>query len=225
MRAVSTLSKKAMRYFLVVLLVCPISAQSLSFGVKGGVPLTDAFSTSRGDRVSYASVTRRYTVGPTAEIGLPFSGLSLEMDALYRRIGWNGSGIATPLFEGFQSTARFGAWDFDALVKRRIGGHGIHPYAGAGAAFRRLFTTRANYVFADRPDFLTEQLTAELGHKNIAGIVLSGGIETGGSALRAAAELRYTRWLMNNVHESIPNLSTRANQIELLVSFTFRRHR
>ena len=214
-----------MKYFLALLLTWPTSAQSLSFGLMGGVPLTDAFSTSRGDRVSYSSVTRRYTVGPTAEIGLPLAGLSLEMDALYRRIGWNGSGIATPLFEGFQSTARFGAWDFDALMKRRIGGQGIHPYAGAGAAFRRLFTTRANYVFPSPPSFLTEQLTAELGHKNIAGLVLSGGIETGGGALRTAAELRYTRWLMNNVHESIPNLSTQANQIEILVSFTLGRHR
>jgi hypothetical protein len=214
-----------MRYFLAVLLTWPIAAQSLSFGVKGGVPLTDAFSTSRGDRVSYSSVTRRYTVGPTAEIGLPLSGLRLEMDALYRRIGWNGSGIATPLFEGFQSTARFGAWDFDALVKRRIGGRSIHPYVGAGAEFRRFFTTRANYVFPGPPNFLTEQLTAELGHKNIAGLVLSGGVETGGGVLRAATELRYTRWLMNNVHESIPNLSTQANQVEILVSVTFGRHR
>ena len=90
-----------MRYLLALLLTWPVSAQSLSFGVKGGVPLTDAFSTSRGDRVSYASVTHRYTVGPTAEIGLPLYGLSLEMDALYRRIGWNGSGMATPLFEAF----------------------------------------------------------------------------------------------------------------------------
>jgi hypothetical protein len=214
-----------MRYFLAIFLVWPVLAQSLSFGVKGGIPLTDAFSTSGGDRVSYASVTRRYTVGPTAEIGLPLFGLRLEVDALYRRIGWNGSRIATPLFEAFQSTARFGAWDFDALLKHHIGGSGILPYVGAGAAFRRLFTTRANYVFPGPPPrFLTEQMTAELNHKNIAGLVLSGGIELGGGALRVAPELRYTRWLMNNIHDGFPGLSTQANQAEILVSFTFGRH-
>jgi hypothetical protein len=215
-----------MRYFLVIFLVWPVFAQSLSFGVTGGVPLTDAFSTSEGDRVSYASVTRRFTVGPTAEIGLPLFGLRLEVDALYRRIGWNSSGIATPLFEAFQSTARFGAWDLDALLKRRIGVAGIHPYVGAGAAFRRLFTTRTNYVFPGPPPrFLTEQMTAELNHKNIAGLVLSGGIELGGGALRVAPEFRYTRWLMNNIHDGFPSLSTQANQAEILVSFTLGRHR
>jgi hypothetical protein len=213
-----------MRYFLAIFLVWPLFAQSLSFGVKGGVPLTDAFSAFRGDRVSYASVTRRYTVGPTAEMSLPLLGLRLETDALYRRIGWNGSGIATALFEPFQSTARFGAWDFDALLKHRIGGAGIRPYVGAGEAFRRLFTTRTNYVFPGPPPrFLTEQMTAELKHKNIAGIVLSGGIELGGS-VRVAPEVRYTRWLMNNIYESYPSLSTQTNQAEILVSFTFGRH-
>jgi hypothetical protein len=218
--------KEAMRYFLAVFVISPAFAQSLSFGVKGGAPLTDAFSTSKGDRISYASVTRRYTVGPTAEIGLPLFGLRLEVDALYRRIGWNGSGIATPLFDAFQSTTRFSAWDFDALLKQHIGGAGILPYVGAGAAFRRLFTTRTNYVFpGPPPGFLTEQMTAELNHKNIAGFVLSGGIELGVGALRVAPEFRYTRWLMNNIHHGFPNLSTQANQAEILVSFTFGRHR
>ena len=44
-----------------------------------------------------------------------------------------------------------------------------------------------------------------------------------GGALRFAPELRYTRWLMNNVHDGFPNLSTQANQAEILVSFTFER--
>src|ERR1700730_7368561 len=119
---------KQMRYLAVILLTGPIFAQSLSFGVKGGVPVTDAFSTARRDSISYSSVTRRYTIGPTGEIALPLFGLRVEADAFYRRIGWDSNRTATPLLEPFRSTARFGAWDFDALLKHRVGEAGIHPY-------------------------------------------------------------------------------------------------
>jgi hypothetical protein len=213
-----------MRYLAVILLTGPIFAQSLSFGVKGGVPVTDAFSTARRDSISYSSVTRRYTIGPTAEIGLPLFGLRVEADALYRRIGWDSNRTATPLLEPFRSTARFGAWDFDALLKHRVGEAGIHPYVGAGAAFRRFFTTRENFVFPGAPSrSITKQMTEEIHNKNIAGLVFSAGVELGG-ALRFAPELRYTRWLMNNIHDGFPNLSTQANQVEILVSLTFGRH-
>jgi hypothetical protein len=209
-----------------VLLAGPMFAQSLSFGVKGGVPLTDAFSTARRDPISYSSVTRRYTVGPIAEIGLPLFGLRVEADALYHRIGWDSSRSATPLLEPFQSTVRIGAWDFDALLKHRLGGAGVHPYVGAGAAFRRFFTTRENYVLpAPPPRYLSNQMIGEVQHKNIAGLVSSAGVEFGG-AMRIAPEFRYTRWLMNNIWDRYPypNLSTQSNQAEILVSFTFGRH-
>lgn len=57
------------------------STQTISVGVKGGIPLVEAFSTDNRDPlfaapVTYSSITRHYTVGPTAEIGLPFFGLA-----------------------------------------------------------------------------------------------------------------------------------------------------
>ena len=199
-------------------------AQHLSFGVKGGVPLTDAFSASTGSPTSYSSVTERYTAGPTAEIDVPFFGLSVEADALYRRIGWNSSRAASPLFEPFQSTARMGAWEFDALLKHHLGGPGVHAYLGAGAAFSRLFTTRETYTFPGPPPRdLSKQMVDEVRRKNIGGIVVSAGIAFGG-AIRVAPELRYTRWLSNNIIDGYPNLSTQANQAEALVSLTFGRH-
>jgi hypothetical protein len=195
------------------------SAQSSSFGVKGGIPLTEGFSTS-GGQTSYSAVSRRYTVGPTAEIGVPLWGLSVEADALYRRIGWDSSRTASALSEPFQSTARMGAWEFDALLKHRVG----HAYVGAGGAFNRLFITRENYIFSGPPPRdLTKQLVDEVRRKNIGGIVVSAGIALGG-AVRVAPELRYTRWLNNNIIDAMPNLSTQANQVEALISITFGRH-
>ena len=47
-----------------------------SFGIKGGVPLTDAFTdtTTRGvDVITHAfSDTKNYVIGPTVELSLPF---------------------------------------------------------------------------------------------------------------------------------------------------------
>ena len=210
-----------MRFLALFLFALPAFAQSFSFGVKGGVPLTDAFSTGRRDPLSYSSVRRRYTVGPTAEIRLPLLGLSVEVDALYHRIGWDSSRAGTPVFEPFQSTARIGAWDFSAPFKRRLGLSDVHPYLAAGPAFRRFFTTRENYVSAASRN-LSKQMIDEVHRKNIAGIVAAAGVELG-RAMRIAPEFRYTRWLMNNISDSNPFLSTQANQAEVLVlvSVTF----
>jgi len=208
---------------LLMLMAGPLLGQSLSFGVKGGVPLTDAFATAGGGTTTYTSVTHRYTVGPEAEIGLPLAGLRVEADALYQRIGWDSVRPATPLEEPFQSTVRLGAWDFDALLKKRFGRAGVHPYVGAGAAFRRFFTTRENYVFPGPPaDYLSKQMVDEMSRKNIAGLVFSAGIEFGG-AVHVAPEFRYTRWLMNNIISRDPSLATEANQAEFLLSIGFGR--
>jgi hypothetical protein len=61
-----------------------LQAQSLSLGVKGGIPFTDAVEGSFGNR----SEARRYTVGPMVEIGLPLS-LAVEFNALYKRTGYS----------------------------------------------------------------------------------------------------------------------------------------
>jgi hypothetical protein len=66
-------------------------------------------------------------------------------------------------------------------------------------------------------------MVEEVQRKNIGGIVVSAGIAFGG-AVRVAPELRYTRWLNNNIIDAEPNLSTQANQVEVLVSLTFGRH-
>jgi hypothetical protein len=199
-------------------------AQSLALGVKGGVPLSDAFKAASGGPVSYSTVTRRYTVGPTVEVGLPLIGLRVEADALYRRMGWDSSRAGTALLEPYVSTVRVGAWDFDVLLKHRLpGGPAVRPYVGAGAAFRRLFTTRENFLFPGPPArFVTKQMIEEVRRKNIAGLVFSAGVEVGGP-LRIAPEVRYTRWLMNNVTGAFP-IGTQANQLEVLVSITFGKH-
>ena len=86
--------------FMVVAVLCvPAAAQSLSFGVKGGTPITDPFvlTTSPSSLNNYSFTKERYTVGPTFEIGLPFN-LAFEADALYRRLDYV-SGVVDKLID------------------------------------------------------------------------------------------------------------------------------
>ena len=55
-------------------------AQTFSFGVQAGVPMTDNATADRGSK----AVTERYIVGPTVELHLPFS-FVLSADFLYER--------------------------------------------------------------------------------------------------------------------------------------------
>ena len=61
--------------------------QRITFGVKSGVPLTDAFSdqTTQGiDTIVHSfSNSKNYVIGPVIELGLPL-GFAVEADALYR---------------------------------------------------------------------------------------------------------------------------------------------
>lgn len=59
----------------------PAGAQIISVGVRGGVPLNDAFTAATNAMLPLS--TDRFVIGPTIELHLPF-GLGAEADALYR---------------------------------------------------------------------------------------------------------------------------------------------
>jgi hypothetical protein len=54
------------------------SAQAVSIGIKGGIPI--------GGTIGQQDESRPYIVGPSIEVRLP-AGFAIEVDALYRRIG------------------------------------------------------------------------------------------------------------------------------------------
>src|SRR5437870_3932168 len=88
-----------MTRLLLVFLLGAVSAfsQPFTFGVKGGVPLSDFVSTAQSaiiaagpfftstSNASFSTSTNRYIIGATAELRLPF-GLGIEFDALYRHL-------------------------------------------------------------------------------------------------------------------------------------------
>ena len=99
-------------------------AQSpLGFGIKGGFPLTDAYTQSA--IVNAATNGKNYIVGPFAEIRLPF-GLGVEGDALYHPVSLT------------NLTSTRATWEFPILAKYRFSLPVplIKPLIEAGPAFR-----------------------------------------------------------------------------------------
>src|SRR5580698_6125952 len=118
------------------------SAQTFSFGVKAGAPVTAALP---GDDTPYSMVdTGRWTVGPTAEVRL-FSHLSFEADALFRGYRYQSSGggyilsgtsvvaIPVPVSMSFRQNTK--EWDFPLLLKYRFQVGAMHPFVDAGFEF------------------------------------------------------------------------------------------
>src|SRR5712692_8864542 len=98
--------------FLLLLGAAAAVAQPFSFGVKAGVPLTDFLSTVQSPNFGYNSNTKRYIVGPTVELRLPF-GLGIELDALYRRMDYTSTSNFIDAFTSGSTTGN--AWEFPLL--------------------------------------------------------------------------------------------------------------
>jgi Outer membrane protein beta-barrel domain len=155
-------------------LVCPAAfGQLFSFGVRGGVPLTSAYSS--GDSVQVTSSSKGYLVGPMVELHLPF-GLAVEADALYRPVQ-NLVQISPNTYESYSSNA--GSWEFPILAKYHFLPLPIvKPYVDAGPSFRTVSGNEGNF--------------------STAGLTLGAGVEVKLLRLRIEPEFRYIRWGSGN---------------------------
>jgi hypothetical protein len=222
-------------------------AQPLLFGIKGGVPFTNAFQfTSSGTEAStpgrfipgdsfiYSSDTKRYTVGPAIEARLP-RGLAVEFDALYKRLNYD----HTFYHISFSSTSitratgnALSRWEFPLLLKYRlpIGSYGPHITAGASANYIRGPKSNTNVFLRGPftpPSSRTEESNEnpfELKRVSTGGIVVGSGWEFRAGVFRISPELRYTRWMNSNFIEEpqVPaRLRSHQNQLELLFGLMF----
>jgi hypothetical protein len=102
--------------------------QKISFGLKGGVPLTDALKVTDSSR--YFSDKAPFVIGPAVELHLPL-GLSVEADLLYRRLQYGAPAGAA------STTGQ--VWEVPLLAKGRLPSLLIFtPFVSAGFSFRRL---------------------------------------------------------------------------------------
>ena len=177
-------------------------AGPFTFGVKGGVPLTDFISLTTS---GFHSTTNRYIIGPTAELHLPF-GLAIEVDALYRHFNYSVPGSGTTPAPGYSTTGS--AWEFPLLGKYRFPGKLVRPYVDAGVAWDRLSGLTQTIKTAQ----------VEQGGDTTTGFVIGAGLDLH-VFLHFSPEFRYTRWGAHNFLD--PNVSSNQNQAEFLLGITF----
>jgi hypothetical protein len=208
-------------------------AQSLRFGVEGGVPLADAFharSTSPtdvmpGSRTSYTSSNKRYVAGVTGELSLPFH-LSVKADLLYRRLGYDS---ATSRIGAAMTAATTGnAWETPLVAKYRLRSGGLlDPYIEGGISFRTLQGLHQTVVHVctgcldQTPTVTTTDHPAELQNSVTKGIVAGAGLEFRHLLAGLFGEIRYTRWTSDAFSSTDGLLVSTRNQADLLVGITF----
>ena len=201
-------------------------AQPIGFGVKAGVPAADFFETGTvtnpTETIRYASETRRYVIGPTAELRLPF-GLAVEFDALYRPINFTTTGTITdPVLGAIQSNSSTTghAWDFPLLVKLRTGSYPlVHPYIEGGPVGRYVggFDKLVEEVIDDSTQQTRTSDVSEFRKQFYGGVTFGAGVELRAIGLRISPEFRYTRWT-SGVDGPI---HFNANQADFLLGISF----
>jgi opacity protein-like surface antigen len=188
-----------------LLAVVPGDCQLLSFGVRGGVPLSDAYSAyNLGDGAISSHFNNRYTVGPTVEIHFPLH-LSFEADVLYRHSRYKTTGSVLP-----GGSATTNDWQIPLLAKLDLSHGLVGPFIDGGLAYRHLS------VNLDNP---AGQLFLGVSNPNNAGVAIGGGVQFKLLLIRVSPEIRYTHW--GQTAFSNAAVTSNNNQIDLLVGVTF----
>ena len=184
-------------------------AQPIGFGVKGGVPLNDFYTTVSSPNFGFNSSTQNYIVGPTVELRLPF-GLGVEADALYRHLSYSAtSGSLT-------ESVKANSWEFPIMGKFRFPGKILRPYVAAGFTFNSLSGLSGSVLTA------TGLKDASTSTTNTAkGFVAGAGLELHAVIIRISPEIRYTRWGSARFMNPLDLVRGSKDQAEFLLGITF----
>jgi hypothetical protein len=207
--------------FFVAALTAP--AQTFSFGVKAGAPVTDALPY---DNSPFSIVdTGRWTVGPTAEVRL-FGHLSFEADALFRGYRFQTTGPSF-LSSGFSMIANQAGgsgysrqntkeWDFPLLLKYRFQAGTMHPFVDAGLQYaHKSSDLTTSFSCLAGPDICAAAGVAYSQHSSSSSVSSLGpaagvGMEFKFGKVKISPEVRYTKLTRPN-----------ANEVTVLAGFTF----
>ena len=200
-------------------------AQPVSFGFKGGIPLTDAVGGDFGG----SSEARRYTVGPMIELRLPAS-FAFEANLLYKRTGYRASQSDSSVTITGQVRAH--SWELPLLLKYYLPlKHVARPFISGGYVIRHLTGVKGSGRISGTsaggtPIDATLSVPASLVLRKdpTQGIAAGTGVRLGVGRLHVAPEVRYTRWGGRPFDDQGPRgffLQSSRNQVELLVGVNF----
>ena len=201
----------------------PLFAQPVSFGVEGGVPITDAFDTFRGNTASYATNTHRYLVGPAFQVHLPLR-LTFEVDGLYKRLGYQYN--ATTATTRTTAATVANSWEFPLLVKFEITPGPIRPFVDTGISFRHISGVKQVRQVVTVPAGVVGVTTltnpVEFRKDTDEGLVFGFGVAFKMGPVRIGPEFRYTRWGSENFEDPVGSLlHTNKNQGDFLLGILF----
>ncbi|MCE5311063.1 MAG: PorT family protein [Acidobacteriales bacterium] len=175
---------------------------SIEFGLKAGVPLT-ALMTAASN--GYEPRTRRYTLGPTLELKLPYK-FSFEVDLLYKRMAYLYPGPISRL----STPAVAGRWELPVLAKYRFTAGRCNPFMTLGGSWNRV--TGSHSMGKD---------SIGLRHRSVLGLAIGFGVERRFGPIRVMPEVRFTHWTDRNFGVRDAALRSNLNQTEFLAGFTF----
>ena len=191
---------------LFVIAAASAGAQTFSFGLKGGVPLTNGFSdfSSTGvDTITRTfSTSKQYIIGPTVELHLPL-GLSVEADALYHPLNLAVVTQVVPQPAPATTSDNKGTWQFPILGKFRFPFPVVKPYVEAGPSFRAK--------------------SSDISWISDRGFTTGAGVELKLGRVRLGPELRYTHWGSDALPKPsvLFNPPSKTNQAEFLLGISF----
>jgi hypothetical protein len=197
-----------------VLASVALPAQTISFGIRGGAPLTGLVTAGSGLRAS----TAKYTAGPTIEFHLSH-GFALSVDLLYKR-------AELGLDSGPDRTAKAHRWELPVLVRREFAGLPARPFVGAGVALNRYFSIDGAQLcgrgpFGERFYCIGGEMVAELRHPGTHGPVIGTGVQFRFKKVWLVPELRLTWCADRNFGVRDSALRSNLMQVDFLVGIRF----
>ena len=203
-----------MRFLAILLFVpVPVLAQTVRFGVRGGLPISVSLSANR----PYNASTQRYVIGPMVEISLPY-GFAAGADFLLQ--------AATVGVAAATSRATVRRWEFPVLLTYHTRSLPAHPFVRAGLSFNRVFdvggaTECGRGPFGEQFYCLGGSNLVELRHRGTHGPVVAGGLQWRFHRIRIESEVRVTRWIDRNFGVWDSAVRSNLSEIEILVGVTF----
>jgi hypothetical protein len=207
-------------------------AQRISVGIKAGVPLTDVVEANRPgiSNLSFQAQTRRYTIGPVVDIGLPL-GFGVEFGAMYKRFDQKSVAVTItgftpteeiniPIEQRADISAVGHSWEFPAAVQYRFFKSSVRPYVEGGISFNHLGNVydfaNANASFSSRTPRQPPYTVAPIpGSVERVGGLVGIGVDFKLHVIHVTPGLRYTHY--NEKNFWLPS----TNAVDFLVGFTF----